>query len=237
MNHNILFLPHNQNITVPDGETLIRAAMEAGVHINASCGGEGVCGKCRVIIEEGSVEEGITEKLNKEDLEKGYRLACKAVIRGDIAVRVPVESEVDASALKMKPTARCTARIVQPDFESLKDRGLFIPPVEKKYLELPEPSATDNLPDTTRLVSYLKINHDEHRLVVSLPVIRSLPEILRQKDFKVTATLARPVQDGRKSYIIRIEPGDTTDRNYAIAMDIGTTTIYGQLIDLKTGEV
>jgi len=237
MNHNVLFLPHNQNITVPDGETLIRAAMEAGVHINASCGGEGVCGKCRVIIEEGSVEEGITEKLNKEDLEKGYRLACKAVIRGDITVRVPVESEVDASALKMKPTARCTARIVQPDFESLKDRGLFIPPVEKKYLELPEPSATDNLPDTTRLVSYLKINHDEHRLVVSLPVIRMLPDILRQKDFKVTTTLARPVQAGRKSYIIRIEPGDTTDRNYAIAMDIGTTTIYGQLIDLKTGEV
>ncbi len=237
MNHNVLFLPHNQNITVPDGETLIRAAMEAGVHINASCGGEGVCGKCRVIIEEGSVEEGITEKLNKEDLEKGYRLACKAVIRGDIAVRVPVESEVDASALKMKPTARCTARIVQPDFESLKDRGLFIPPVEKKYLELPEPSTNDNLPDTTRLVSYLKINHDEHRLVVSLPVIRMLPDILRQKDFKVTATLARPVQAGRKSHIIRIEPGDTTDRNYAIAMDIGTSTIYGQLIDLKTGEV
>ncbi len=237
MNHNVLFLPHNQNITVPDGETLIRAAMEAGVHINASCGGEGVCGKCRVIIEEGSVEEGITEKLNKEDLEKGYRLACKAVIRGDIAVRVPVESEVDASALKMKPTARCTARIVQPNFDYLKDQGLFIPSVEKKYLELPEPSANDNLPDTTRLVSYLKINHDEHRLVVSLPVIRMLPDILRQKNFKVTATLARPVQAGRKSHIIRIEPGDTTDRNYAIAMDIGTTTIYGQLIDLKTGEV
>jgi uncharacterized 2Fe-2S/4Fe-4S cluster protein (DUF4445 family) len=211
--------------------------MEAGVHINASCGGEGVCGKCRVIIEEGSVEEGITEKLNKEDLGKGYRLACKAVIRGDIAVRVPVESEVDASALKMKPTARCTARIVQPNFDYLKDQGLFIPSVEKKYLELPEPSANDNLPDTTRLVSYLKINHDEHRLVVSLPVIRMLPDILRQKNFKVTATLARPVQAGRKSHIIRIEPGDTTDRNYAIAMDIGTTTIYGQLIDLKTGEV
>ena len=237
MNRNVLFLPHNQNITVPDGETLIRAAMEAGVHINASCGGEGVCGKCRVIIEEGSVEDGITEKLNKEDLGKGYRLACKAVIRGDIAVRVPVESEVDASALKMKPTARCTARIVQPNFDYLKDQGLFIPSVEKKYLELPEPSANDNLPDTTRLVSYLKINHDEHRLVVSLPVIRMLPDILRQRDFKVTATLARPVQAGRKSHIIRIEPGDTTDRNYAIAMDIGTTTIYGQLIDLKTGEV
>ncbi|QTA89940.1 ASKHA domain-containing protein [Desulfonema magnum] len=234
--HKILFLPHNQEITVPDGQTLIRAAMEAGVHINASCGGEGVCGKCRVIIEEGNVDEGITEKLNDDDLEKGYRLACKAIIRGDVTVRVPVESEVDASVLNMQRTARRTAQIVQPNFEDLKEQGLFIPPVEKIYLELPEPSVQDNLPDTSRLVSFLKLNHDEHRLVVSLPVIRQLPDIMRKDNFRVTATLVRPVQKGRKSHIIRIEPGDTTERNYAIAIDIGTTTIYGQLIDLKTGE-
>ncbi|MDM8525824.1 ASKHA domain-containing protein [Desulfococcaceae bacterium HSG8] len=235
--HKVLFLPHNQEITVRDGETLVRAAMEAGVHINASCGGEGVCGKCRVIIEHGNVEEGVTEKLSKDDLEKGYRLACKSVIRGDVTVRVPVESEVDASVLNMQRTARRTAKIVQPDFEELKEQGLFIPPVEKKYLELPEPNAQDNLPDTTRLVSFLKLNHDERRLVVSLPVIRRLPDILRKDNFKVTATLGRPVHKGRKSHIINIEPGDTTDRNFAIAVDIGTTTIYGQLTNLKTGEV
>ncbi len=63
--HKVLFLPHNKEITVQDGERLIRAAMEAGVHINASCGGEGICGKCRVIIEEGNIEGGITEKLSE----------------------------------------------------------------------------------------------------------------------------------------------------------------------------
>jgi uncharacterized 2Fe-2S/4Fe-4S cluster protein (DUF4445 family) len=66
--HKILFLPHNAEITVEHGENLIRAAMEAGVHINASCGGEGVCGKCRVIIEDGNVGGGITEKLDKKDI-------------------------------------------------------------------------------------------------------------------------------------------------------------------------
>ncbi|MBU4259790.1 MAG: 2Fe-2S iron-sulfur cluster binding domain-containing protein, partial [Proteobacteria bacterium] len=60
---------------VKDGESLIRIAMEAGVHINASCGGEGVCGKCRVIIEQGKVDGGISEKLNEEDISKGYRQA------------------------------------------------------------------------------------------------------------------------------------------------------------------
>ncbi|OQY58499.1 MAG: ferredoxin [Desulfobacteraceae bacterium 4572_88] len=235
--HKVRFLPHDQETMVQDGETLIRAAMEAGVHINASCGGEGVCGKCRVIVEQGAIEGGISEKLSQEDLKSGYRLACKSLVREDIVVRIPVESHVDASVLNMQKTPRETARIEQPDFEELREEGLFIPPVEKIYLELPEPDAQDHLPDVTRLVSFLKLNHDEHRLVVRLPVIRKLPDVLRKDGFKVTATLARPVQKGRKSHIINVESGDTTDRNYAIAMDIGTTTIYGQLIDLGTGNV
>ncbi|HBZ56480.1 MAG TPA: hypothetical protein DEO88_13835, partial [Syntrophobacteraceae bacterium] len=59
----VLFHPHNKTVTVAAGDNLIRTAMEAGVHINASCGGAGVCGKCRVLIESGEVEGGITEKL------------------------------------------------------------------------------------------------------------------------------------------------------------------------------
>ena len=57
MIHKIVFKPHNREIEVAYGSSLIRAAMESGVHINASCGGEGVCGKCRVLIEQGEIEE------------------------------------------------------------------------------------------------------------------------------------------------------------------------------------
>jgi len=235
--HKIKFLPHNKEITVMHGENLIRAAMEAGVHINASCGGEGVCGKCRVIIEDGSVEGGITEKLNKEDIEKGYRQACLASVQSDIVVRIPIESEVDISVLNLQKTPRRKAQIWEMNLEELKEKGLFMPPVEKKYLELPEPTLQDNLPDVTRLISFLKAKHDEHRLVVQLPVIRKISDVLRQDGFRVTATLARPVHTGRKTHVINIQPGDTTDRNYAIAVDIGTTTVYSQLIDLITGDV
>jgi uncharacterized 2Fe-2S/4Fe-4S cluster protein (DUF4445 family) len=83
----------------------------------------------------------------------------------------------------------------------------------------------------------LKAHHNEHRLVVELPVIRKIPDVLRQDGFKVTATLVRPVHEGRKNQLINVQPGDTTNRNYAIAMDIGTTTIYGQVIDLISGRV
>jgi Na+-transporting NADH:ubiquinone oxidoreductase subunit NqrF len=79
--HTVLFHPHNRTVTVSAGGNLIRTAMEARVHINASCGGAGVCGKCRVLIESGVVEGGITEKLSAEDLVKGYRLACQSSVR------------------------------------------------------------------------------------------------------------------------------------------------------------
>ncbi len=234
----VTFLPHEKSISVPEGENLLRVAMDAGVHINASCGGDGVCAKCRVLIEEGRVEGGLSDRIKAEERAKGYRLACQAQVADeDVVVRVPVESSIDVSVLKRQAPPRRTASIHQPDFESLKEQGLFAPPVEEVYLELPQPSTADNQADAARLVNFLTLNHNEHRLVVRMPVIRKLPEVLREKHFRVTATLARPVQPGRKTHVIKVQAGDTTDRNYAIAMDIGTTTIYGQLLDLISGEV
>jgi uncharacterized 2Fe-2S/4Fe-4S cluster protein (DUF4445 family) len=236
--HKIVFLPHETEIAVPDGETIIHAAMEAGVHVNASCGGEGVCGKCRVRVEEGTVEGGITEKLSQEDQDKGFRLACQAHAKSDLIIRIPVESAMDASALRRQMTPRKTSHIREMNFDELKEKGLFVPPVEKKFLQLPEPTLQDNLPDITRMISYLKAQHDEHRLDVALSsVIRKIPDVIREKDFEVTATLVRPVRDVGKTRLINVQPGDTTSRSYAIAMDIGTTTIYGQVIDLISGDV
>jgi len=235
--HKVKFLPYETEIEIEDGDTIIRAALEAGVHVNASCGGEGVCGKCRVLIEDGIVQGGVSEKLSQEDQEGGYRLACRSIVKSDLVVRVPVESAIDPSVLKLQASPRRTAHIREMNFEELKERGLFVAPVEKKYLELPEPTAQDNLPDITRLISYLKLKHDEHRLEVDLSVIRKLPDVIREDDFKVTATLVRPVRDVGKTRLINVQPGDTTGQNYAIAMDIGTTTIYGRVIDLISGDV
>jgi uncharacterized 2Fe-2S/4Fe-4S cluster protein (DUF4445 family) len=232
----ILFYPHNKSITVHDGDLLLRAALEAGVHVNASCGGEGLCGKCRVLIEDGSVAGGVSEKLSAADREKGYRLACRSRVAGDLVVRIPVESEIDSAVLNLQATPRRTARIQESNLEELKERGLFVPPVEKKFLELPPPSAQDNLADVTRLLSFLKLRHDEHRLLVELPVIRKIPEVLRRDNFRITATMARPVREDGKTSIINVQAGNTADRNFAIAIDVGTTTVYGQLLDLNTGD-
>ncbi len=236
--YKVVFLPHDRVVEVAEGDTLIKAAMDAGVHINASCGGEGVCGKCRIIIETGEVEDGVNERLSAEDIEKGVRLACRARVKDDIVVRVPVESSIsDKSALDIQRVPRRTAKIMQIDLEQLKEQGLFIPPVEKKFLELPPPDAGDNVPDVTRMVNVLRLKHDEHRLEFLLPVIRKIPDVIREQDFKVTVTMVRPVREDGKTQIVNVQAGDTTAMNYAIAVDIGTTTVYGELVDLVTGEV
>jgi len=84
----IKFLPNENEIEVEEGTTIIHAAMKAGVHINASCGGDGVCGKCRVFVEKGEVEDGISQMLTPEDIEKGCKLACKAVIKSDTFLKI-----------------------------------------------------------------------------------------------------------------------------------------------------
>ncbi|MBR9982496.1 MAG: DUF4445 domain-containing protein [Desulfatitalea sp.] len=235
-NVQVTFLPNNVSIDVPTGETVLRAAMAAGVHINASCGGDGTCGKCRVIVEAGTIEGEASDRISTEDRAKGYRLACQTTVQSDVTLRVPVESVVDTSALQRQAPRR-TATVKQIGLEEIKEQGLFFPAVEKRYLELIPPDSQDHLPDVTRLVNHLRQHHDEHGLEVQLPVIRKIPTVFREQDFKVTVVLARPVRSSGKTQIIHVQPGDTTAHNYAVAMDIGTTTIYGQLVDLVSGKV
>lgn len=234
--HKIVFLPYNKEIDIDASDTILRAAMNAGVHINASCGGEGVCGKCRVIVEKGRMPAEPLTMLTREDIDKGYRLACLSKIEDDLVIRIPSESIVDKNTLNIASSPRKTAHIKTMDFNQLREEGLFLPPVEKIYVELPPPSAADNGSDVTRLVTHLKLNHNETKLQLTLPVIQKISDIIRQQDFRATVTIERSIREGNKSRIINIQPGDTTDRHYAIALDIGTTTIYAQLFNLIDGE-
>ena len=237
MTYSITFLPHNRTVDAEPNQSLIRTAMEAGVHINASCGGTGVCGKCRILVETGRVEGGISEHLSEADREKGYRLACMARIASDCVIRVPMESQMDAGRLNARVTGRHMARAVYSNVDELREDGLFIPPVEKIYLELDPAVEGDNQADVTRIINYLRLKHDEHRLTMNLDLIRKIPNLIREGDFNVTATIVRPVRKDGKNEIVNIEPNNTAERNFGIAVDVGTTTVYGMVIDLHTGAV
>ncbi len=235
--YSITFLPANRTVKAKGGSSLIKAARKAGLHINASCGGAGVCGKCRVILEEGEVQGGSSEKLSQEDYTHGYRQACISEIHGDITVRIPEESGRQKGGLSTDIPPRHHARMHVFDMKTLKKEGIFYPPVEKVCLELSRPDTHDNRADVGRLIQGLADQMDKHQLVTGLTVLRKIRRALREKDFLVTVTIELPVNNKSKSHLLNIQPGRWNHRNFGLAFDIGTTTVYGVLIDLNSGKI
>ncbi|MBW1791922.1 MAG: DUF4445 domain-containing protein, partial [Deltaproteobacteria bacterium] len=235
--YTITFLPANRTIKIKAGSSLIKAARKAGLHINASCGGAGVCGKCRVLLEEGEVQGGSSEKLSPEDYARGYRQACIAEVCEDITVRIPEESGRQKGGLGTDIPLRHQARMHVFDMEKLKEEGIFYPPVEKHCMELSRPDAHDNRADVGRLIQAIADQLDRRRMVTGLTVLRKIRRALREKDFLVTVTIELPVNEKSKSHLLNIQPGRWDHRNFGLAFDIGTTTVYGVLIDLNTGNI
>ncbi len=232
------FEPDNVDVVVERGASLLQAAIDAGVHINASCGGAGVCGTCKVLIEKGEVESSRSEKLSQEEWGQGIRQSCQSRVLTDLAVNIPVESRLETAVvsreIKMATSAAGPA-------EAIATGWRFKPPLSKCYIELPPPTSADNTSDLSRLLRGLKKQCSLNYTGVDLDVVRKLPRVLRRKKYRVTATtLVKAVKtkaDKRKPTIINIEPGNTSQKLFSLAFDIGTTTICGQLLDLNRGKV
>jgi len=235
----IKFLPDERETTVEEGETLLDAANRANVYVGAICGGEGVCGKCRVIVREGEVEGASTEHLTRDEIRRGYVLSCQVVPRSDLVVEVPPESRL----VGYEGIDRDSER-----FRDFAHRGAQRPPaalepmVEKLFLQLPEPTLENPTADQERLLEAVTRKRPGP-LQMGLKITRELPRVLRTVDVKrsswnwtwdgrVTASVG---PRGGVNELLSIERGDTSDRNFGLALDVGTTTVVAHLVDLTTG--
>ncbi len=108
------------------------------------------------------------------------------------------------------------------------------PLVRKVYLELPPPTLQDNITDVERVNRELRKKIGWHSFEISLTCLQHLSDTLREHDWKITVTV---VKNRGRYRIQKIEPLDTSSRNFGLAVDVGTTTVVAQLVDLKTGRV
>jgi uncharacterized 2Fe-2S/4Fe-4S cluster protein (DUF4445 family) len=224
----VTFLPEGKDIEVEENSTIMQAAAKAGVYINTICGGKGVCGKCRVQIISGTVKPGKQDiaLLTKEQIDDSFVLACQAKIQDNLEVVIPPESRLEAEQILLTDSFTSEAASVESaDFQPL---------VQKIYLELQEPSNEDNIGDSDRIIRELKRKTKYPSYERSLRCLREVGTKLRESHWNVTATIARQ-QNGWK--ILEIESGDTTDKNYGLAIDVGTTTVVAQLLHLNSGKV
>ncbi|MGO8691246.1 MAG: ASKHA domain-containing protein [Thermoguttaceae bacterium] len=207
----VAFQSPEKTVYVLRGTKLLEAAALADLVLNSSCGGEGLCGKCRVVVAAGAGEPTAEEKqfFSAAELHSGCRLACRCTVDGPMSVVVPQPSLLGARGQILVHSEGTVAAEVDPV-------------VRKRYVELPLPARGDDDADLARLEKAVG------PLEIDLDLLRGLPRRLRESGFRGTAVLA----DGR---LLDFEPGNTEWNACAVAVDVGTTTLAAALLDANSG--
>src|SRR5512147_423896 len=87
-------LTTGRKVPVKTGQSIYKALKDNGIYLVASCGGKGVCGKCRLKVLEGRIRVESTGKLLKKDIEENIVLACQSFPEGDILIDIPEDSKL-----------------------------------------------------------------------------------------------------------------------------------------------
>lgn len=213
--YTIDFQPLGRRVQVAEGRTLLEAARQAGVGLNAVCGGSGVCGTCRVRVVSGEVtppNKSELEFLDHVELDEGYRLACQTWVQGDLLVDVPPESI----------TAPQRAQIEG------RERPVEVDPAVRAFDVAPTPATRYDLrSDEKRLREALREQHGIASIRFDPVVVAQIPPLLRENDWQVRLFV-------RDDEVIGAAPVGTPA--LGLAVDIGTTKVAAYVVDLETGE-
>ncbi|MBK5253947.1 MAG: DUF4445 domain-containing protein [Peptostreptococcaceae bacterium] len=208
----ITFMPQNVTEAAMENETILEVASRIGVSIDGNCAGAGTCGKCKVKISKGSVEQINEHKcaITETEISNNYRLACCCKPLTDIEVFVPETKNINSRKEKL--------------FKIPKDFSFDLN-LTKETIKLEKSTLKNQLDDESKIRKILGYSE----LFFRRQALIKLPEIIsRNEEFTLTI-----IDD----YVIDVEDGDTGKDNYGIAIDIGTTTVVLMLWDLYKEEI
>lgn len=220
------------------GEKLLDVARKANVAIDAPCSGNGVCGKCRVRLVSGYLDAPINRHISTEEYNAGWRLACLATICGDAEIAVPDIANAYRSRMKIADLSspeeaaifdRLRDQLMEAGFSMESDLS-FLP------LELTEPTLDDTMPDNERVLRAVEAATGVPTDAIMLPytVLKHLSWVLRESEFRVKCVLSR---DQNRILIRDVLPAENTDPIMGFALDLGTTSLAGVIVDLQTGKI
>jgi uncharacterized 2Fe-2S/4Fe-4S cluster protein (DUF4445 family) len=217
--HIVVFLPDGACLEVESGQTLLEAAQAAGVAVDSPCGGQGACGKCKVVVALGRPGGKAGDLLSQDEIERGMVLACQATVEDDLVAEVPLESQ------------RRELQILTGDVEAAAVRGEGEMPLARRLtIEMEPPEREREASDEERLLARLAgaCGEQFEELVVDLPALRALPVVAREGGWRVDALVGD--FDGR-GRVIGVETAGSRGA-YGLAVDVGTTTVVVHLIEL-----
>jgi uncharacterized 2Fe-2S/4Fe-4S cluster protein (DUF4445 family) len=214
MKYTIEVLPYSKTITVEEDSILADCLQEADIDIRFDCNRSGLCGKCAVKIIEGNVPSPTnTERnlLSEDELSDRFRLSCLLRVKGHLKIEVPESSRIH-DQLILKTGLQIPVQVN--------------PPMKKFLLRLPKPTIAEPLSASDLIQKTLKSSP----LAISPNVLKSLAEIMG-KDSPIFSAVVYKDKE-----LISIEEGNTLDSCFGFVVDLGTTTLVVELIDLKTGK-
>jgi len=228
--YQVIFQPSGRRGEIPEGTTVLEASRLLGVGIESVCGGKKSCGKCRIRIESETFDRyGITsfhdhlspfteeegKLIGEKERAEGFRMACAAVIRGDVLIFVPEESRTGKQVVRKEASEKTI---------------LLNPAVRLFPVTLPPPTLNHPLGDYERLVASLSERFGLQQLEIDYPALIGLPGVLRQGKWTVTAAIRMERE------ILAVFPGQVEEA-YGLAIDVGSTTVAGYLCSLRTGRI
>lgn len=203
----VVFHPLNKVVSVPQQSSVLDAIRKADIQFESICGGKGECKKCKVIHTRGNCTAGSPEStrgLSTDEIQQHFCLACQTYLFGDCEFFIPVESRIDAPQILL----------------GICSEEAAIAPSVMKYQISYGHTALELGHRSLRLEGYTgkrpHMTTDQHRRLVSACG-------------PCTVTIS---DSAGYPEIIAIEPGDTTGRNYGLAIDLGTTTVVGMMFNL-----
>ena len=229
--HRVTFEGIADPISVPTGTLLTEAAQLVGINILQPCGGQGRCGRCAVLVTQGTVRRRSTLRLSPEDVTAGYALACQSVVESDVWVTIPPQEKIERHLTTDRTAAEVT---VPPSYDPAADQ-----PLRRISLTLAPPTMQDQTDDWSRLQTTLRQQTGTASFQISLALLRQLGPVLRQGGWQVTAVIETDTWDRNTARLLDLWPGHIPDETplWGIAVDIGTTTVTLWLVDLNTGKV
>ena len=237
--HKVTFkFENSEDVTVfaAFGESLLEVARKTNVAIDAPCGGNGACGKCKVKLMGGTLDSKKTSHISDEEYAAGWRLACISKIIDDVEVLVPDIASAYKSRMKMADLSSAEEVKI---FEELKEQIAEVGIELKNNLEVIDvtmsaPTLDDTMPDNERFSWAVEevTGMDKNRVPYS--VIKKMAHVFRASDFHVKAVIRKTDKD---VFVYDVLPASEEPVVAGIAIDIGTTSVSAIIIDMLNGAV
>ncbi len=217
------------------GDNLLELARRSNVAIDAPCGGNGSCGKCKVQLLDGQLESPKSRHISDEEYEAGWRLSCCSKVLSDVTVLVPDIASAYQSRMKTADLSSLKEIAIFEACQSqLKESGIHF---ENHYrslvLQLAEPTLDDTMPDNERLTWAIEEALGIEDVKIPFAVMVKLAHTLRENNWNVC--VKGELKDGCFTCMEITAPEDTAIVGCAI--DIGTTTVTMVLTDLESGRI